>query len=270
MSKRIDDKGRISWTKRLMLFGLALAAVASSVFASQAIWRENGLRAFQEINEQRVQLFANAIRSEINRQDHLPIFLSLDPGVQTVLANPGEPAKWQELNRKLARLSVEADTSALYVLDATGTVMASSDYGKAGSLLGRNLGNEPYFRQALSSGRSAHLGIEPGGKDVRYYVAEAVRSDVLLGVAMVRIEFDPLETNWGLAGERVFVTDRNGVVFLSSDPVYKSRILRIASGNDAAPVSLQSADGSDPITFEVIERRPGGLVIRMIPEFGRR
>lgn len=266
MSQHIDDGGRISWGRRLLLFGFALAAITGSVLASQAIWRENGLRAFQEINEQRVQLFANALRSEINRQDHLPIFLSLDPGVQAALSNPHDPAKWEELNRKLARLSLEADTSALYVLDPDGTVMASSDSGKPGSLLGRNLGNEPYFRQAMIVGRSAHLGIEPGGKDIRYYVAEAVRSDRALGVAMVRIEFDPLENNWGLAGERVFVTDRNGVVFLSSDPAYKSRILRVVGGNDAAPVSLQAEDGREPITFDVVERRQGGMVVRMNTE----
>src|SRR6218665_3125813 len=106
MSQRIDDGGPISWSRRLLLFGFALVAITGSVLASQAIWRENGLRAFQEINEQRVQLFANALRSEINRQDHLPIFLSLDPGVLTALSNPGDPAKWQDMNRKLARLSL--------------------------------------------------------------------------------------------------------------------------------------------------------------------
>ena len=98
MSQAIDDNGRhISWSIRLLLIGVALAAIAASVLASRAIWRENGLRAFQELNEQRVQLFANALRSEINRQDHLPIFLSLDAGVQGALENPGDSARWQDL-----------------------------------------------------------------------------------------------------------------------------------------------------------------------------
>ncbi|MET0867995.1 MAG: cache domain-containing protein, partial [Pseudorhodoplanes sp.] len=264
MSQSIDEGGRVSWSKRLLLFGFALAAIIGSVFASQAIWRENGLRSLQAINEQRVQLFANALRSEINRQDHLPIFLSLDTDVQNALSQPGDSAKWRELNRKLTRLSLEADTSALYVLDADGTVRASSYSEQAGSLLGRSLRDEPYFRQALASGRSAHLGLEQGSRNFRYYIAEAVRTDRPIGVAMVRIEFDQLENNWGLAGERVFVTDKNGVVFLSSDPIYKSRVLRVAG--DPTPVSLQAADSTEPIAFEVIERRAAGSVIRMDQE----
>jgi two-component system C4-dicarboxylate transport sensor histidine kinase DctB len=266
MSQPIDDQGgRISWTKRLLLFGFAIAAIVGSVMASQAIWRENGLRALQAINEQRVQLFANALRSEINRQDHLPIFLSLDADVQNALQHPTDLAKWQALNGKLSRLSLEADTSALYVLDAEGTVRASSDFEKARSLLGRSLGNEPYFKNVLAHNRSTYLGAEPGSQDVQYYVAEAVRTDRLIGVAMVRIEFDQLESNWGQAGERVFVTDKNGVVFLSSDPIYKSRILRPSGQVDAAP-TLQEAGSGEPIGFEVIDRRPAGSIIKMDQE----
>jgi two-component system C4-dicarboxylate transport sensor histidine kinase DctB len=267
MSQRNDDQdGRISWTKRLLLFGFAIAAIAGSVMASQAIWRENGLRALQAINEQRVQLFANALRSEINRQDHLPIFLSLDTDVQGALQHPADSARWHGLNSKLARLSLEADTSALYVLDENGIVRASSDFDKPRSLLARSLGDEPYFRQALTNNRSVYLGAEPGSRDVRYYIAEAIRADRPIGVAMVRIDFDQLESNWGLAGERVFVTDKNDVVFLSSDPIYKSRVLRSPGRLDVGPAELQGASSAEPIGFEVIERRPAGSVIQMDQE----
>ena len=139
MSQRNDDGGRISWSRRLLLFAFAAAAIVGSVFASQEVWRENGLRSLQAVNEQRVQLFANALRSEINRQDHLPVFLSLDTDVQNALSNPGDIVKWQDLNQKLARLSLEADTSALYVLDLSGIVKASSAWEKSGGLIGRNL-----------------------------------------------------------------------------------------------------------------------------------
>lgn len=274
MSQSIDEtRGRLSWGRRLLLFAVATALVAGTILTTRAIWRENGLRALQAINEPRVQLFTNSLRSEINRQDHLPIFLSFDSDVQHALAGPTNATRWEELNRKLARLSIEADTGALYILDADGTVKASSDSGRDGTWLGRNLGDAPYFKQALHHGRSSYLGIEPGGTDVRHYIAEAIRADRPLGVAMVRVAFDQLERNWEQAGERVFVTDKDGLVVLSSNPVYRMRLLRQAGASDSGVKDSGARDSGasvpasgEPITFAVVEDLPSGSIIEMTRE----
>ena len=64
---------------RTALFALAAGAlIALSALASWHVRRENGLRSLQAINESRIELVASAVRSEINRQDHLPLVLSLD------------------------------------------------------------------------------------------------------------------------------------------------------------------------------------------------
>ena len=60
----------------------AIVVIALSAFALQHVWRENGLRALQAINEPRIELIASAVRAEVNRQDHLPIVLSLDADVR--------------------------------------------------------------------------------------------------------------------------------------------------------------------------------------------
>src|SRR5438874_11886886 len=96
--------------------GASFAAIALSAYASQYVWRENGLKALQAINEPRIELIASAVRSEINRQDHLPIVLSLDADVRAVLAGPANAERLDKLNDKLARIIVEADTGALYVI----------------------------------------------------------------------------------------------------------------------------------------------------------
>ena len=54
----------------------ALAAIGLSTYGTQRLWRENGLRSLQAINEPRVELIANAVHAEVNRQDHLPVVLS--------------------------------------------------------------------------------------------------------------------------------------------------------------------------------------------------
>jgi two-component system C4-dicarboxylate transport sensor histidine kinase DctB len=201
----------------------AIAAIGVSTFVSSHVWREAGLKSLQAINEQRVQLVANALTAEVGRQDHLPVVLSLDPDVRNTLAAP-DAGRLDKLNRKLAVVSHEADTRALYVIGPTGVVVASDDWNSPGTMVGKNLADRPYFIQAAAWGRSSYLGVEPDSERVRYYLAEAVRDGgTLLGIAVVRIEFDILEAAWERAAERVLVTDAESIIFLASDPAYKYR-----------------------------------------------
>ena len=257
---------RIRLKQLYLLFG-AIAAIGATAFASQYIWREAGLKSLQAVNEQRVQLVANAVTAEVGRQDHLPVVLSLDPDVRNALAARGDTARLENLNRKLAVISREAETRGLYLIGPDGVVVASDDWQSQPTLVGRNLADRPYFIKAIEDGRSSFLGVEPGSNRVRYYLAEAVRGGPrLLGIAVVRIEFDALEAAWGRAAERVLVTDPDGIVFLASDPAYKYRFMR-----DKRPPTYSDADVRRrypgvffaPMEFAVLERRGSDSIVRV-------
>ena len=198
-----------SYFRQLGLFACAVGVIGLSAFASQHVWRENGLRSLQAANEPRLQLIAHAIYAEIGRQDHLPVVLSLDSDVQAALAAADDPSRRSllvdRLNRKLERLSREANTRAMFVISPHGIVIASDDWQTPDTLVGANLADRPYFIQAVAAatGESSFLGIEPSTNRVRYYLAQAIRDTALLGVAVVRIEFDTLEAAWERAGEVV-------------------------------------------------------------------
>jgi two-component system C4-dicarboxylate transport sensor histidine kinase DctB len=224
--------------KQFLSFVGAIVAIGVSTFVSQHVWREGGLKSLQAVNEQRVQLVANALTAEVGRQDHLPVVLSLDPDVRNTLAAP-DADRLQKLNRKLTVVSREADTRALYVIAPNGTVVASDDWNSPQTLVGRNLADRPYFIEAAASGKSSYLGVEPDSNRVRYYLAEAVRDGAtLLGIAVVRIEFDALEAAWERAAERVLVTDSEGIVFLASDPAYKYRRMGSAPANSGEDIDV--------------------------------
>ena len=264
---------RSSWPRwRSAAFVVAaMIVIGLSAFISQHLWRENGLRALQAINEPRVELIANAVRAEVNRQDHLPIVLSLDADVRAALAGPKDEAKLEQLSRKLQRINVEADTRALYVVDRDGVVLAAGASDPAEVLIGRNLADRSYFAKAIASGRSSYLGVDPANNRVRYYLAEAIhdvapRDAVLLGVAVVRIEFDILESTWERGAEHVLVTDADGVAFLASDAAYKYHVVSGATAEhlptEAAPPNYPQSL-TKPIDLEVLERRGTNAVVRV-------
>jgi two-component system C4-dicarboxylate transport sensor histidine kinase DctB len=262
--------------RQLGLFACAIGVIGLSAFASQHVWRENGLKSLQAANEPRLQLIAKGIYAEISRQDHLPVVLSLDADVRTALEAVNDPARGpallERLNRKLTRLSQEADTRAMFVIGPQGTVVASDDWAAPDTLLGRDLADRPYFVQAVAAGESSYLGIEPSTNRVRYYLARAIHENELLGVAVVRIEFDTLETAWEMAGEHVLVTDSDGVVFLSSDPSYRYRGFgRFEQPMRIVPSATDRYLGT-PITDiegQILERRGQDLMLRISsPEAG--
>jgi two-component system C4-dicarboxylate transport sensor histidine kinase DctB len=168
-----------SHLRQFGLFACAVGVIGLSAFASQHVWRENGLKSLQAANEPRLQLIANAINAEIGRQDHLPVVLSLDSDVQAALDALGDPGRSvpliERLNRKLARLSLEANTRAMFVIGPDGTVVASDDWDAPDTLVGRNLADRPYFAQAVADGESSYLGIEPSTNRVRFHLAQAIR-----------------------------------------------------------------------------------------------
>ena len=229
---------------RPVAFAVAvLAVIGLSAYGSQRIWRENGLRALQAINEPRVELIANAVHAEVNRQDHLPVVLSLDADVRGALVAPPDEARLSRVSSKLERIISEADTRALYVIGLNGAVLAAASANPYETFVGRNLTDRSYFVKAVESGRSSYLGVEPVSNRVRYYLTEAIRDTSLLGVAVVRIEFDDLESTWERGGERVLVTDADGVVFLASDPAFKYRVIEGAKSKHLATESAPPNPG---------------------------
>ena len=260
-------------TKRTHSFVLAVALlmfVCAVTYLAQSFWRESGLRSLQAVNKPRIELVANAMRAEISRQDHLPVVLSFDPDVERALADSANAVLRDRLNDKLKRISREADTRALYVIAPSGKVFAVDDAGAPGTQLGRDLSSRSYFRGAVESGRSAFLGVEPRGDRARYYVAHAIGASPLLGVAVVRIEFDQIEADWERAGERVLVTDAQGKVFLSSDSSFRNRTLNTkpnATSRSSVPAT-SDADVMTPIDFEMLEGHGDGQIVRIKTDTG--
>ena len=128
--------------KQVLTFLGAVAIIGASAMASQYVWREAGLKSLQAVNEQRVQLVANALTAEVGRQDHLPVVLSLDPDVRNALRSRNATSL-EQLSRKLEVVSREADTRALYLIAPNGVVVASDNWQAPDTLVGRDLADQP-------------------------------------------------------------------------------------------------------------------------------
>lgn len=250
-------------TKQLLFWLGALVFVGGVTLLLQQIWREQGLRSLRALNTQRVELVAIALDAEINRQDHLPLLLSLDSDVRAALVSGVDPGRVEALGGKLRQISLEADTRAIFVVRADGVVVASDDWGQPDSLVGTNVADQSYFRNAVANGKSADLIVDQQTGRIRYFLAESVRDESLLGIVVVRIEFDALENAWERTGERIIVTEKNGIAFLASDPIYKYRLMALKGEvNPTTPLpEYYRGAGAPQISWDISEQRGPAMIV---------
>ena len=120
-------------------------------------------------------------------------------------------------------LSREADTRALFVIGPDGTVIASDNWTMPAHA-GRTQSRRPALFHQGGRVRQERAISAPSPTAIACAIISPKRCATaprLLGVAVVRIEFDALEAAWQRAAEHVLVADSDGVVFLASDPAYK-------------------------------------------------
>lgn len=168
-----------------------------------------------------------AIEAEIDRFRYLPQVAAQDIRIQTALSAPQDPAAIDAANRYLQTVAAQSGATQLYLLDARGLTIASSNWNESGSFVGSDYGFRPYFRDAMSSGAGSYYAIGVTTGRPGYFISR--RLDLpggLHAVAVVKIELLDLQAAWRSAEVMTAIADADGVVFLSGQPDWLYRPLQ--------------------------------------------
>jgi C4-dicarboxylate-specific signal transduction histidine kinase len=219
---------RANRLRRIGLLTLILIVVTGLTAWGAHRWAE--ALALDELTvngEQRLGLYASSIRNAVGRYDYLPALTTRDHDVLALLAAPSDVQR-DVVNRRLEEANAVAGSAALYVVDGDGLALASSNWrDPAQSFVGQRYNFRPYFRQGMETGSGRYFGIGVTTGQPGYFLSHAAQADRgVIGLAVVKIDLEPLQRDWAAGGERVLVTDDNGVVFLASHAAWKYRALR--------------------------------------------
>ena len=201
------------------------ALAAAIVLAMGLVWQvtrlthEVALESLIDTGGERLTLYAGTLRGALSRYAYLPYVLAHNEAVQELL-DRGVSA--ERVNHSLEDLNREAGSDALYVMDASGKTLASSNWREPLSFVGKNYGFRPYFIDAQQGleGRYFAIGVTTGFPG--FFMSHPVyRKDRFVGGAVAKVDLDPLQDDWREGGETVLVSDSNGVLFLSSRDDWK-------------------------------------------------
>jgi len=204
----------------LLLPAILILALAMS-FVGFKVSEDTSIARLAERGRQRLDLYETSLEREIDKYAFFPATLGLERDVLDLLVNGGEE-QTSRINHYLAELNKRAGSLSIYLLNSTGHVVATSNWDQPDSFLGEDLSYRPYFHEALAKQTGRFFGIGTTRGQPGYYLSSPILADErLLGVAVVKVSLEQLETSWSTVEAPVLVTDENGVVILASVPSWK-------------------------------------------------
>jgi two-component system C4-dicarboxylate transport sensor histidine kinase DctB len=219
----LPNRLRVTLIVALILVGLLLSMYWAGRLAEQRAWAERG----QESQGQ-LELYAQAIHTQVERFRSVPALLALDSDIQGLLADPDNRALRRELNQRLEQQNHAAGSSVLYLLDRNGETIAASNWRDWSSFVGNNYAFRPYFRDAVAhdSGRYFAVGVTTGIPG--YFLSSSVRNAAgeVLGVLVVKLELEDMQRDWVGQPGILLIADSLDIVILTNRPAWRFRYLR--------------------------------------------
>jgi two-component system C4-dicarboxylate transport sensor histidine kinase DctB len=200
----------------LTLLGLTLALLGIRWASGQA------RTAADESALSLAQGHVGLLTSELQKFRLLPLVLVDYPDVAQALGNDAAAAT--RLNNTLELFAQRTDAAAIYALDRGGRAMAASNWRLPTSFVGQNYAFRPYFAEAMRNGASELFALGTVSGRPGLYLARRVDAGRrVLGVVVVKVEFDRVEAAWRRAAGISLVTDAHGVVLITGIPAWRFR-----------------------------------------------
>ena len=197
---------------RFVLASVALGLLALVFYFGQASAVSRLGEQAAAAAESRVQ----ALESVLATQRAVAAILSDDGLVKDAL-RLGSTSAQQTVSRKLDQLRAETGSNVIYLLNTTGTAIAASNWDEPVSFVGTSYSFRRYFTDAMATGTALEFALGTVSKRPGLYLSHVVLDGkAVLGVVVVKMEFDALEASWARSPDQTRVSDSTGIVLLSS------------------------------------------------------
>lgn len=216
-----------------------VAVAAVLVLAGALAYRlsmDAGLERLRAESLQRLDTLAVAVDGTVTRHAAIPAAVQVSEPVLGLLRAPTSEraALLGEVNRFLQRLNDHLGGPALFVMDASGRVVASSDWIYSTNLIGQDLSYMPFFRSAIGGMPARHYAVDPVRPHPGYYFAQPIRDErqgwKVVGVAVVKTSLRDLEQRWQRLDSPAAIVDNNRVVLMSNPPDWRYGSLEPLAG----------------------------------------
>ncbi len=252
---------RRQWLGFFLLF-LALSLGGLSVaghYGSAA-----ALSAIEEQGRTDANLKVALLQAVLERPRALPFLLSRDRDVADALTDMAA-GKQQLLDLKLAELVKETSAAVIYVINARGVAVSASNWREPTSFVGNDYSFRAYFSRAMKEGTAEHFALGSVSKRPGLYISHRIGpADSALGVVVVKMEFDQLETNWRESQRPSYVVDADHVVLITSIPSWRFMTTEPLPSDSLSAIRESLQFGEAPLAPLPFERKADSNLVRVL------
>ncbi len=218
-------------------------------------WKVHDLVARSYMDEAELQaattlrLAVSALDGHLKRYEALPALTADDEIVEQLVREPADGARRLAANQYLKSVNALLKSSDIYVMTMDGSTIAASNYDSAVSFIGENFSYRPYFQEAARGDRSRFYALGTTSAKRGYYFSSPIAIDgLILGVIVVKVDLDTIESSWTGGDDRIFVSDPEGIIFMTGSdewryaailPLTPDRIARTEASRRYADAKLR-------------------------------
>lgn len=205
----------------------ALPAIAGVAWWYSAYWADEKaheiVRAQAAELEERRHMAAQDFDSAFRILRGLPDYLADDSMVVEAVTSR-DARQIQLINHFLARYATSFEVDAVFMLDAGGTCIASSNYNLPESFIGQQYSDRLYFTEALFGRRGGQYAVGRVTNTAGFYFSTPIfHHEERVGVMVVKINASRIESKVQL--HDAFIADEQGVVVLAEHPQYMFKLM---------------------------------------------
>lgn len=233
-----------AWSRRPVILALGLTVLIGLSLLAAQVARSRAAADFVQRAEAALPLADAALSAVIEKQRLIPLVLARDPEVTALLLAPSLVAE-ERLDAKLADIAADAGSAVLYVVNKDGMAIAASNADRPESFVGSSYGFREYFIGAMERGTAMQYALGTVSRRPGLYLTRRVDGPGgPLGVVVVKIEFDELETRWRSGGIVVVTSDASGTVIATTEPDWRFGTVSGAGNATQSPIPVVAeADG---------------------------
>lgn len=232
------------------LFFVLTLFLAVVVFSIALFTRQTTLSELEHTAGERMRLYQGTLLSALEKYRYLPYFISRDDSVLNLFTGGPGQSRTETVNSILKHARQKSGCAALFIMDDRGRTKSASNWDTPLSFVGHHYGFRPYFKDAMVGKEGQFYAIGATTGTPGYFMSHPIVSgDTIKGVVVVKVDLSGLQNDWRDGGEIVFVSDTNGVIFLSSRDEWKYKSLnpldhkaldKIRQGRQYKGISLES------------------------------
>ncbi len=238
------------YASRVLIILMLLVVTTASFYLARGLLINN----YRNESNQLLGVYKSGLITMVEKFQYFPAILSLDPRFQLMLRSNQQD---DSISQLLERFNQAAGSDEIFIMNAAGRTLASSNYQDKTSFVGRSYAFRPYFAEAMEGRIGLYYAVGVTTGKAGLFVSAPVwgNGNEILGVAVVKVDLTQLQQSWIASGDKVWLSGPNDIIFLSSDPSVIYHSLTPISPVLLAELNQTKQYGKDSIKALNIQRK---------------